>query len=650
MHAREKAARVLALIVNIEAAALIVYELLLVWRQFVGVSEHYAIFFGAVFTIAVLMHIEETLRDESVRSRMFLTFKVSLLSLSLFAALLAAFYIRMHVTRLETEISLLNPMDITVGLMSLAALCIAGYFIWGKVIVFFILLAVSYFLFGHLLPGFWGHQDYGFGWVLSYTTMHPVFGVYWLIPLTADVIFYVLLVSAVLAKTGTVSALLELGKAVGQRISGGAAYPALIGSATVGTMVGQAVANVVITGRVTIPMMKSQGIPPAMAAAVESSASAGALIMPPIMGLGAFVMAFYLNIPYIHVALAATIPAILYYAGVGLGIYFNARVSGIERVHLPVDWHLVGRVFPTFVIGIGVLSSLLLMFYSARLASFWALIATVAAAMLIQGRYRPPIRAIWEGLLDGAKIAAPLGLLLAMIGPVSQTVMSTGFGVNLANALIISPVGQIVLLALPLVMFCTLFTGLAIIEAATYVIMALALAPFLEEMGFNRVAAHMYIYYFSVFATLMPPIAITANAASRIAGSNFWETCIRALRLAFVGLFVPYVFILNPVLLEFPRISLPMLFAFGGVLAGLALLSASWWGWFVNPLTVFARFLFAVCGFVLLAAAALNRADLAGVGLVLGGSLWAWQWSKKRRSESALVGEAGNGPPPATSL
>lgn len=631
MSLGEKAARVIALIVNIEAAFLIVYELLFVWSQFVGVSEHYAIFFGAVFSMSVLMTIEEILRRGPERSRTFFTVKLLLLSFAVFAGVFGAYYIRANLQHLESEIGLLNGMDITVGLMALAALCIAGFFTWGPVLVLFVLASFAYFLFGHLLPGFWGHPEYGIGWALSYTTLHPVFGTYWLIPLTADVIFYILLFSSVMAQTGTVKALLEIGKGVGRRISGGVAYPALIGSAAVGTMVGQAVANVLITGRITIPSMKQQGVEPSMAAAVESSASAGSLIMPPIMGLGAFVMAFNLNMSYIHVALAATIPALLYYTAVGLGIYFNARVSEIQRVREPVDWYIVGRVLPTFLIGLGILSTLLLMMYTAKIAAFFAIIVAGPAAMLIQGRYRAPFRAIWEGLLDGSKTAAQLGLLLALIGPVAQTVMTTGFGVNLANALIISPIGQIVMLALPLVMVLTLFTGTAIIEAATYIIMALALAPFLEEVGFNRVAAHMYVYYYSVFATLIPPIAITAQAASKIAQCNFWDVCVRALKLAFIGLIVPYVFILNPVLLEFPRISLPLLVAVGLTVASLVSLSASFWGWLVNPLRVYDRVLLAVAGFILLAAAALDRADLMGVGLVLGGLVGAWQWSKRRR-------------------
>jgi TRAP transporter 4TM/12TM fusion protein len=644
MSLREKAARGIGLIVNIEAAALVLYELSFVWYQTSGPSEHYAIFFGAVFSIVVLKTIGEILTKGTEGSRALFTFKLLLLSYALFAGLLATVYIRANLIRLESEIGLLNNVDIAVGLMSLAALCIAGYFTWGVAMVVFAVAAVSYFLFGHLLPGFWGHQDYGIGWVLSYTTLHPVLGVYWLAPLTADVIFYVLLFSAVIARTGTVSALLEIGKGMGRRITGGVAYPALVGSAMVGTMVGQAVANVVITGRITIPAMKQQGVKPEMAAAVEAATSSGSLIMPPIMGLGAFVMAFYLSVPYIEVAFAAAIPAILYYLAVGVGIYFNARISRMPLVRERVDWPLVGRVIPTFLVGVGVLSTLLYLDYTMKLAGFWALVVAAASALLIQGKYRPPLRALLEGLLDGAKTAAELGLLLALVGPVAQTVQSTGFGVNLANALIISPIGQILMLALPLVMLVTLFTGAAIIEAATYIILALALAPFLEEIGFPRLAAHMFIYYYAVFATLTPPIAITAAAASRIADCNFWETCFRALRLAFIGIVVPYVFILNPVLLEFPRFSLPLLAALALLVAGLMTLSASFWGWLVNPLSALDRIVLAVAGFTFLAAAALKRADLAAAGLVVAGLVWSWQWFKRRRSVPVLVGEPGDGP------
>jgi TRAP-type uncharacterized transport system fused permease subunit len=203
MSLREKAARVIGLIVNIVAGALVLYELSFVWFQTTGPSQHYAIFFGAIFSIVVLKTLEQILIAGPEGSRALFSFKLALLSFALFAGLLATFYVRANIIRLETEVGLLNDLDIAVGLMSLAGLCIAGYFAWGWAMVIFAIAAVSYFLFGHHLEGIWGHQDYGIGWVLSYTTMHPVLGIYWLIPLTADVIFYVLLFSAIMARTST---------------------------------------------------------------------------------------------------------------------------------------------------------------------------------------------------------------------------------------------------------------------------------------------------------------------------------------------------------------------------------------------------------------------------------------------------------------
>jgi TRAP-type uncharacterized transport system fused permease subunit len=141
----------------------------------------------------------------------------------------------------------------------------------------------------------------------------------------------------------------------------------------------------------------------------------------------------------------------------------------------------------------------------------------------------------------------------------------------------------------------------------------------------------MFIYYYAVFATLSPPIAITAAAASKIAECNFWDACFRALRLAFIGIVVPYVFIFNPVLLEFPRITLPVLVAFSLAFASLVMLSAAFWGWLVNPLKVYERVVLAASGILMLAAAALDRIDLAVVALALAGLVWTWEWFKRRR-------------------
>ena len=598
MLTRAGVSRALSLLVAAEAVVLVVYQLADVWLPLQPVSQYYSLFFGAVFSMSVFMALQELIESRAHWG------KILLLCLALVAGLLGPVYLWMNIEHLETSAGLLDRRDVVVGLVSLAGIIVAGFFAWGGILTTVVCLALAYFFWGDHIPGFLGHTPYTVEFIISYTTLHPVHGIYWLIPLTAEIVFYVLLFSSVLAHTGAIGALLEVGKAVGRRVSGGAAYPAVVGSALVGTMVGQAVANVVITGRVTIPQMKRQGFKPEMAAAIETSASAGSLIMPPIMGLGAFVMAFFLNVSYITVALAAVIPALLYFAGVGLGVYFHARATGVERLRDPIDWPLVRRVLPTFLISLAVLTALMLQMYTPRLAAFWALVAAVFVPFVIQGRYRPRLRAIWDGLLDGARTAARMGLLLALIGPVAQTVITSGLGASVANALVLSPVGKIAAIALPLVMIATLVCGAAIPEAATYIIMALSLAPFLEELGYSRVASHMFVFYYSVFATIIPPVAITAMAAAQLAGASFMETSVRAMKLAFIGLFVPYVFIFNTTLLDFPKTSVHQIVSLAACLLGLVALSAAWWGWLFRPLGRQSRALIGLIGICFLIGAA----------------------------------------------
>jgi TRAP-type uncharacterized transport system fused permease subunit len=296
---------------------------------------------------------------------------------------------------------------------------------------------------------------------------------------------------------------------------------------------------------------------------------------------------------------------VLYYAGVGLGVYFHAKATGVARLREAIDWPLVVRVLPTFVISLGVLTALMLQMYTPRLAAFWALLAAVVLPFVLQGRYRPRLRAVWDGVLDGATTAAKLGLLLALIGPVAQTVITTGLGPSVSNALVLSPLGQVHAIALPLVMLATLVCGAVIPEAATYIIMALALAPFLEELGYSRVASHMFVFYYSIFATIIPPVAITAMAAAQIAGASFMQTSMRALKLAFIGLVVPYVFIFNPTLLAFPEVSLGQVVSVASCVLGLVGLSAFWWGWLGKALWPGPRALVGFAGVALLVWAAI---------------------------------------------
>jgi TRAP-type uncharacterized transport system fused permease subunit len=187
---------------------------------------------------------------------------------------------------------------------------------------------------------------------------------------------------------------------------------------------------------------------------------------------------------------------------------------------------------------------------------------------------------------------------------VAQTVITSGLGPSVSNALVLSPVGKVHAIALPLVMVATLVCGAVIPEAATYIIMALALAPFLEELGYSRVASHMFVFYFSIFATIIPPVAITAMTAAQLAGASFMETSLRAMKLAFIGLFVPYVFIFNTTLLDFPKTSVHQIVTLAACVLGMVALSAAWWGWLFRPLGRQSRTLTGLLGVCFLIGAA----------------------------------------------
>ena len=218
MLTRAGVSRALSWLIAAEAAALAVYQLVDVWVALQPVSQYYSLFFGAVFSISVLVALQELVESSAHWA------KIALLVAGLAAGLSGPAYLWANIDHLETSAGLLDRIDVVFGLIALAGILVAGYFTWGGILTSVVCLALAYFAWGHHIPGFMGHTPYTTEFIVSYTTLHPVYGIYWLIPLTAEVVFYVLLFSSVLAHTGAIGALLELGKSVGRHISGGAAY------------------------------------------------------------------------------------------------------------------------------------------------------------------------------------------------------------------------------------------------------------------------------------------------------------------------------------------------------------------------------------------------------------------------------------------
>ena len=215
--------------------------------------------------------------------------------------------------------------------------------------------------------------------------MNATEGFFRFIGLLTDKIYFLVLFATFLLSVGLLSLLMELGKAFGKRVRGGAAFPAIMGSTAVGAVMGQAVANIALTGQLTIPMMIKYGFRKSTAGAIETVASTSGQLVPPILGLAAFMIAAVLNVPYIDVALNAVYPAVLYIATTTIAILMASRIQNIGYLKEEVDWHLIFRLMPTFLLPFGLVLTLLLLYYSPSLAGLIG-IPVVLVLALFQGR------------------------------------------------------------------------------------------------------------------------------------------------------------------------------------------------------------------------------------------------------------------------
>jgi len=411
-------------------------------------------------------------------------------------------------------------------------------------IVGIIFLIFSYF--GQIMPGFFAHRGYSLGRIIEhlYTGTEGIFG----IPLgvSASFVFLFILFGAVLSKTGMSKLFIDVAMAIAGHTTGGPAKVAVIASGFFGTISGSSVANVVGTGTFTIPLMKSIGYRKDFAGAVEAAASTGGQIMPPVMGAAAFIMAEFLGVPYFKIALAAAIPAIIYYIAVGTMVHLEAckyGLKGLPKEQLPKLGKVLKQRGHLIIPMIG-LVYLLVKGYSPLFSAFWAIVMSLAISM-VRPDTRLNIKKLGEAFEDGAKMALGVVAACACAGIVVGATTLTGLGLKIANGLVILGHGNL-MLTLFFTMIASLILGMGLPTTAKYVVLSIMAAPALIDLGVYPLAAHLFILYFGVIADLTPPVALAAYAGAGISGGNSMKTGFIAVRLAVAGFMVPYVFCLDP--------------------------------------------------------------------------------------------------------
>ncbi len=354
---------------------------------------------------------------------------------------------------------------------------------------------------------------------------------------------------AFLERTGIASMFIEFANRVAGWSSGGPAKVAVIASALEGMCSGSSVANTVGSGSVTIPMMKRTGYKPEFAAAVEAAASTGGQIMPPIMGAAAFLMAEYMNLPYMEVAKKAILPAILYFAGIFIAVHLEAKklgLRGIPKDEMPKWSHLLKKVYLLLplVLLITLVSS------GARTMQFSAAVCILAAVVVgfFNSEDRLTFAKILEALEAGARSTITVAVACGMAGLIAGCITVTGLASTLINA-IVSVAGNATILGLVLTMICCIVLGMGVPTTANYCIMASTCAPILIELGFPPVAAHFFVFYFGIVADITPPVALAAYAGSAIAKSDPMKTGVTATKLAIAAFVVPYIFAYSPAMI-----------------------------------------------------------------------------------------------------
>ena len=366
----------------------------------------------------------------------------------------------------------------------------------------------------------------------------------------AQLVVGFLIFGVTLQYTGAGRFFLDLSFALLGNVRGGAAKVAVFSSGLMGSMSGSVTSNVLTTGTLTIPAMHRSGFPRLHAAGIEACASTGGTLMPPIMGATAFVMANFLGVSYLEVALAAVIPSVLFFFGLFVGVdAYAARtgIRGLPRSELP----RVGAVIREgwyFVVVFAVLIWLLVWLQREATAPYYATVLLLVINQLFSTRDRMTWARAWEYLLATGRLLVEIAAVLAAIGLVVGALVSTGMIGGLTNALVhLAGGSQLALLVMGALAAFVLGIGMTV--TAAYVFLAVVLAPSLIQSGMNPLAVHMFILYWGMLSFITPPVAIGAFAAASVAGTDPMRTGLKAMHLGAIIYFVPFFFVFNPALL-----------------------------------------------------------------------------------------------------
>ena len=570
----------------------------------------------------------------------------------------SALYLVVFFNELVTRAGLPTQTDLIMGFLLIATLLEATRRISNPVLPCLAIIALLYCYFGRSMPDMLAHRGFNVARIVNhmYLGTEGIFGTP--LEVSSTFVFMFILFGAVLEKTGLGKFIIDLSLALAGWSTGGPAKVAVVSSGLMGTVSGSSVANVCTTGMFTIPLMKSVGYEPYFAGAVEAVASTGGQIMPPVMGAAAFIMAQILGVPYIEVAIAAVVPALLYYFAVMVQVHFEACRLGLRGI----PWKQLPPLGPLLkskgflLIPLVAIIYFLLAGYTPLKAAFNGILVSFVLSWLNKETRLTPAK-LYDAFQSGARSAIGVACACATVGMVVGMGTLTGLALKIAGAIVamaeVSPDGSHAALgaslfslapgaevtaetaALALTKIFTLFftmiasliLGMGLPTTANFIVTSTMAAPALFLLGVPPMAAYMFVFYFGIAADLTPPVALAAYAGAGIAGSDPMKTGVTSFKLALAGFLVPYIYVYNPMLLFIDVEPFYMAQAICTALIGVFLLAMFTIGYFKAHLAWYMRVLAFVGAICLLIPGTMS--DL--FGLVVLGVIYVMQTAKAKR-------------------
>lgn len=452
------------------------------------------------------------------------------------------------------------------------------------------------------------------------------------IPLSVSATYVLIFVlfGAFMERTGTGQLFMDFAMALTGHTAGGPGKVSVVSSSLFGTISGSAVANVMVDGPISIPLMKRSGFPAHFAAGVEATASTGGQIMPPIMGAAAFLLAQNLQVSYGQVVIWALIPAILYYVACFCAVHFEAKrhgIHGVPRSELPKMKIVMaerGHLFLPIII-------ILVVMYSGYSAPLAALAGTVAcfpvAALRKSTRVNCTLENLIEAFYDGAKNALGVAMACACAGIVIGVITQTNLGIVFTQY-VTNISKDTLLLALIMTMVAAIVLGMGMPTTPAYIILTALLIPAVIKLGVREEAAHMFAFYFAVLSAITPPVALAVFAAAGIAKADLWKSGWAAVKVGAAGFIVPFMFVYEPALLMIHDSWVWIGYRFVLAVVGIALLAGGLHGYFLSRATMWQRGLLIAGGLLLVAPYVWT--DIAGFAIMI--FVLGIQWMERKRA------------------